>query len=258
MAKKPKVLIWDLENSYIIREDKVWNLFDDDPISREVKLDWQILSIGWKWKGEKKVHVLGQDDFADYVPGQLNDKSLLEAFWEVINLADIEVSHNGDRHDMKKLNARMMIHGLKPYSPVLQYDTLKAFKRVSGHTSNKLSYLAEKHGTHYKGDAGGVDTWTGCMNGDPKAWKKLKGYNKLDINPLDDIFDTITLWDKQAPKMNVYGDNDGCTRCGSPNVVDSHLDKANAAGNRKMRAKCNDCGKWQYSKKTEKIPVLFT
>ena len=255
MPLKPRVLSFDIETSPLIAY--TWTEWLDGQVI-EVIQDYQVLTIAWKWLGEKKIYCLGQDDFPDYKPGKINDKSLLKAFHKVLDEADIVVAHNGDQFDVKKLNARMIIQGLKPYSPVKQYDTKKAAKRIGGFTSNRIGRLASDLNVAAKGDPGGFGTWKGCMAGDPKAWAKMKKYNKQDIPPLEDLYLKFAPWDKQTPTLNILADvPDGCIRCLSRRLQSRGPGTPTKTG-RRMRYVCMDCGKWQQGRQLLKSDVLYT
>jgi hypothetical protein len=254
---KPKVLFFDIETSYVITEEYKWGIWDERPIEQHIVQDWQVLTIAWKWLGETKIHVLGQDDFPDYKPGKINDKSLLKAFWHILNEADVAVAHHGDPFDFKKLRARMVIQGLKPYSPLKQYDTKKAYKRVGAFTSNKLANLSKDTGGHAKGDPGGFGTWKGCLAGVPKAWAHMKRYNKLDIPPLEDLYLTIIPWDPQAPALHILADKPkACPSCLGGRIQSRGLTQPTKTG-RRRRFVCMSCGKWLQGRSTFKSDVQY-
>lgn len=253
MKNTPKVLIFDIETSPLI--GYTWGEWQQDVI--KLLQDFQVLTIAWKWLGEKKIHCLGQDDFKDYKPGKINDRSLLQAFHPIISEADVVVAHNGDQFDVKKLNARMIVQGLKPYSPVKQYDTKKAAKRIGGFTSNRLGRLASDMDVARKGDPGGFGTWEGCLAGDPKAWAKMKKYNKLDLPPLEDIYKVLAPWDKQSPALNVIADRpESCPNCLSDKIQSRGLSTPTKVG-RKRRYQCTNCGKWLQGRKTIQSGVQY-
>lgn len=254
---KPKVLFFDIETSYIITEEYKWGIWDERPIEQHIVQDWQVLTIAWKWLGEKKIHCLGQDDFPDYVPGKINDLSLLKEFWKILDEADVAVAHHGDPFDFKKLNARMLIQKLPPYSPIRQYDTKKAYKRVGAFTSNKLANLATDTGSAAKGDPGGFKTWKGCVAGDPKAWAHMKRYNKFDIPPLEGIYNEITPWDRQSPSLNILaGKPAACPNCLSDKIQRRGLTIPSKTG-RKQRFKCTNCNKWLQGRTTIQSGVQY-
>lgn len=263
---KPKILFFDLETSALETRERKWTLWDERPIRQKLVQDYQILTAAWCWYDpdkpvdKQKILVLGQDDFPDYKPGKLDETSLLKAFYEEITQADYIVAHNGDSFDMKKLRARMVIRGLPPFPAPKQYDTKKAAKRIGGFTSNKLADLARDLGVPLKGDPGGFETWLGCEDGDPKSWRHMKKYNKLDIPPMLGIYEKLTPWDPQAPRLNVIADvPDGCTRCLGRQFESRGMTAPTAAGTRRRRFRCltPGCGKWNLGRITIKSDVQY-
>lgn len=243
----PRGLVWDIETSPLIAY--TWGMYEDSVI--EVIEDYQILSVAWQWVGEKRVHVRGQDDFDDYIPGINNDKSIVTFIRDLLDECDFEVAHNGDQFDVKKVNARMIIHGLTPPSPYKQIDTKKIAKRVGNFTSNRLKHLADQLQVNQKGDPGGFGTWKGCLAGDPKAWKQMKKYNKQDIPPLMDLYMKFRPWDTQAYPMNIALElPDGCHSCGSLNLIKQGIRRSKT--NSYQQYRCLDCGSWSRARVADK------
>lgn len=179
-----KILLYDLETSPIISYN--WGVWEQNAI--EVIEDWQILCFAYKWLGEKKTYVIGQDDFEDYEAGVNNDKNVVKELWGLFNQADITVAHNGISFDEKKSNARFIQNGLIPPEPHKAYDTLRVARKNFGFTSNKLNDLGKYLDVGKKAETGGFETWKQCIAGDPKAWKKMKKYNVQDVKLLEQVY----------------------------------------------------------------------
>lgn len=232
-----RTLIYDIETSYIIGAS--WGIWNTNVM--KILQDWQILMFAYKWLDEKKIHVVGQNDFKDYKPGKLDDKNVVKELHKLFNEADIVIAHNGNSFDQKKAQARMMIHHLPPPEPYAQIDTKVAMKRVAAHTSNKLADLAKALELEHKLDAGGLATWTGCMEGDKKAWKKMKKYNIGDIVTLEALYLELRPWIKNHPAVNVLTNNPkGCPKCGGK----MHKGMKYRATNTNLYQyyRCADCG----------------
>lgn len=244
---KARTLLYDIETSYIISGN--WGIWDQN--AAVVLQDWQILCFAYKWLGEKKVRVIGQDDFQNYVPGKLDDKAVVVELANLFSEADIVIAHNGNSFDQKKVQARMMVHHMDPPAPYKQIDTKVETKRVAAHTSNKLADLNKALGLESKLQAGGISTWTGCMEGDPKSWKKMKTYNKGDIVALEELYLHIRPWMKTHPAMNLLNDNvEGCPNCNGINLQRRGL--AHTRTTSYQRFQCTDCGAWTKSRTAEK------
>lgn len=231
-------LVWDIETSPLIVYK--WDIWSEGII--EMIEDKQVLSVAWQWVGEKKVHVIGQDDFPDYKAGVINDKEIVKFIRNLLDECDYEVAHNGDQFDVKIVNSRMIVHGLTPPAPYKQIDTKKIAKRVAGFTSNRLKDLAESLSVAQKGDSGGFSTWKGCLAGDKKAWKQLKKYNKQDIPPLMDLYIIFRAWDKSGFNHNVHDNRpEACPKCGG---IKMYAGMKYRATNTQLYQyfRCMDCG----------------
>lgn len=249
-----KVLIYDIETTPVISYN--WGIWDQNAI--EVIEDWQILCFAYKWLGEKKTHVIGQDDFPGYKPGVNNDFMVVAKLQQLFDEADIIVAHNGDSFDQKKSQARMMAHGLNPPSPYKQIDTKKVAKRYAAFTSNKLDDLGKKFNLGQKLQTGGFTTWKGCMDGDPKAWAKMKKYNIQDVVLLEKIYLKLLPWIQTHPAMNVLLDRpEACPKCASGPLQARGLTTPTKTG-RRRRYQCTKCGGWCQGRDLIKSGVTYT
>lgn len=237
--KKARILAYDIETSPLICY--TWQTYQTDVI--EVIEDYQILTVAWQWVGEKKVHVIGQDDFKGYKPGVNDDTNVVKKIHELMCEADAVLGHNSRSFDDKKSQARMMIRGLDPPTPYRQIDTKVIAKRVGAFTSNRLKSLAKDLNVSQKGDPGGFETWKGCLAGDKKAWKRMKKYNKQDIPPLVDLYLKFRPWDKQAIPLNVINGNfEACPKCGeNKGFTLNYKYRHNKTGSVYQYLKCKAC-----------------
>lgn len=253
MKNQPKILIYDIETSYVVTKEHRWGLYDERPIHQEIVQDWQILCFAYKWLGDKKVKVVAQPDFKDYKAGKLNDKNVVKALRDLFDKADIVIAHNGNAFDQKKVHARMMVHHMTPPAPYSQIDTKLAVKRVSSHTSHKLSDLCKSLELEHKLDAGGIKTWDGCMAGDPKSWRHMKTYNKGDIISLEALYLELRPWIKNHPRVSsMSGRPDSCDSCGSEKMH-QHTKKTYAKKGWKYQYKCYNCGAYKMGDKIHKF-----
>lgn len=141
---KPKLLFLDIETAPI--EAHVWSLWDNNVSLNQITSDWSILSWAAKWQGSSKViyeDVRNQKNKRD-------DSKILKQIWQLMDDADIIVGQNSKRFDVKKLNARFIINGMKPPSSYRQIDTMVQAKKMFGFTSNKLEYMTDKLCKKYK------------------------------------------------------------------------------------------------------------
>ena len=149
------------------------------------------------------------------------DGSILKSIWKLVDDAQIVITQNGVRFDMKKLNAKWIEHGYKPPSHYKNVDTLLQARNQFGFTYNRLEELGKKFGIGVKHEMHFAD-WTNCLVGDKKDRKKALNkyfeYCKNDVAPLlEDVYLHMLPWMKNHPNMNIYTDykDEVCTNCGS-------------------------------------------
>lgn len=172
----------------------MWN---NDIGLNQIEQDWHLLSWSAKWLGDPPGKILYQDqrrkrDIQD-------DKQLLKKIWKLLDQADVVVTQNGKRFDVKKLNARFLLNGFKPYTPFEHVDTCEIARRKFSFTSNKLEYLTEKLCKKYKKLAEhkkfpGFRLWSECIKGNISAWKEMEKYNKYDVLSLEELYLILEPW----------------------------------------------------------------
>jgi len=194
----PNVLILDIETSPLV--GFVWGLFDQNiPLNMLIK-DWFILSFSAKWLGSSESEVIYADQRNKKGKSLHNDKPLLVKIKKLLDKADIVITQNGISFDMKKINARLIEHGLDAPTHYKNIDTLRIAKKHFGFTSNKLEYMTKKLCTKYKkqehSDFSGFKLWDECLKGNMKAWKSMEKYNKYDVLSLEELFLKLAKYDK--------------------------------------------------------------
>ena len=231
----PKILLLDIET----QPDLIWawGVYEENAI--EVKEHWQLLSFSAKWlNGEHITKCLC--DYKGYRAGG-DDKKLAGELWHLLDRADFVVAHNGKQFDIKKINARFIVHGLQPPSPYQVIDTKTETKKVAGFSSNKLDWLCSQLHLGRKVEHEGFPLWKGCMFGDRKAWKRMKAYNRHDVILLEKLYLLLRPWIKPA-NHGMFKDKTTCPRCGSGDLQSSGYYRNKTTKYR--RIKCNSCGAW--------------
>lgn len=246
---KPKVLILDIETSPII--SAVWMLFKQNVGLNQIKTDWYVISWSAKWLGSDEVFYMDKRDSWD----NEDDYELLEGIWKLIDEADWIVTQNGVKFDMKKLNARFILNGMKPPSSYKNIDTLLIAKSHFGFTSNKLEYMTDKLCKKYKklthAKYAGYELWKQCLLGNMDAWRELEQYNCYDVYSLEELYTILRPWYKKHPNPNLYHDKEEtqCT-CGSTNLEANGFHYTGVS--KFVRLQCQDCG----AEVRERINVL--
>lgn len=210
-SKGPKILVLDIETRYMLLEG--WGLFNQNFSVDQIAEDWSILSYSAKW--------FDSDDVMYSDVSEKTEDALLEELHELLDEADFAIAHNGRRFDLKKIRARMITRGFKPYSPVRIIDTLEICKKEFAFTSNKLLYLTRllcKNNQKQDHELfAGHKLWQAFLKGDPLAIKCMREYNVMDVVSLQELYELIAPWSSALPVFEVYNDNislDDWEECG--------------------------------------------
>jgi DNA polymerase III epsilon subunit-like protein len=240
----PKILLYDIETAPILAN--VWKIWDENVGLNQIIKDWHLLSWSAKWLGEKEIFYADQRKAKKIE----DDKELLQELWELIDAADIVITHNGKKFDQKKIQTRFVMHGMQPPSSVRHIDTLLIAKRHFSFTSNKLEFLAaqlcgSKKSTHKKFP--GFELWRECIAGNLAAWKEMEEYNKKDVVVLEELYRKLAPWD--TTNLWVYQDEAIC-KCGSSEQKKNGWFYTATA--KYQRFKCLSCGYETRSNKSVK------
>lgn len=241
----PKILFLDCETAPVLAH--VLGPLRPNGRAKPINRDWHVISWAAKWLGTDKI--LYQDQ--RHAKNVEDDKKLLAPIWQLIDEADILITQNGKRFDLKKLNARFLLNGYKPPSPVRHIDTLIIARKHFAFTSNKLEYLSEKiNKTHKKSTHAkfhGFELWKECLAGNIEAWRELERYNKQDILALEELYTHLYPWDNSI-NFNVYTPEDApkVCHCGSIQFKRKGFQFSNNA--KFQRYKCVSCGAHFISK----------
>lgn len=242
-----KILLADVETTPV--EVSTYGLFDQNIPLNAINEEWSIYSGAFKWLGETSVQY--HDTFAQ--ANRRDDRALCQVIWGLLNEADIVIAHNGKAFDMKKMRARMLMHGLPPPAPVRVYDTLLTARRVAKLTSNKLAWLSKYLASQTKLDHSefpGVTLALEFLRGNGKAQRVNRQYNVRDITTLEDVYLALRPYDNAHPNLGVYAedpDKPTCPRCASQDMKEDGLHHTNVSVYQRFR--CNSCGSWSRGRK---------
>lgn len=235
MNKQPKILFWDIETSPI--ETYAWRLGQTYSTIDNLKKDWYMICACWKFAGQKTIHSATMTK-----PG--DDLELIKKLREVLASADLIVHHYGDAFDLKKFNARLILHKLPPLPDIPTVDTKKAVAKVADMTSNKLEYLVKtttgigKIKTDY-------DLWIRTHTGSKKALREMVIYNKRDVEAVEEWYNWLKPYIKNHPHIWAkYEDrHHTCKNCGSTKLKKNGT-RPTKAGILKQEMQCQECGSY--------------
>lgn len=237
----PKILLFDIETS--LMEVYVWGLYKQFIPHTNIIKDkegkdktWYVISWAAKWLFDDEIM---NDCVTPEESLKRDDSRVLMSIWELLNEADIVIAHNGDRFDIRKLNARFLENDIPAPLPYKSIDTLKVARREFALVSYKQDFLTKhfKLNNKLKTD---FQLWVDCMHGDKKALNRMAKYNKHDVIGLEEVYLKMRPYMKNHPNIGVIMDDDVCTVCGS-----KHLEETDAvyltSANKFLVYRCNNC-----------------
>lgn len=236
----PRILLYDLETS--LESVTVFGLKYNDFIPPDsIVTERHLISVSYKWLGEKQVHAISLlDDPKRFAKDIHDDKYVAEAFHKVVMEADIIVGHNSDSFDNRYAKTRMLYHGLPAIPPIPSIDTCKVAKSIFMFNSNKLDYIGKflNVGRKKPTTAG---LWMRVFQGEKKAIQEMVAYNKQDVLLLERVFLKLRPYMPNYVSRELFG-HTGCPRCGSTKVQSRGVSRA--ITKTYQRFQCNGCGGW--------------
>lgn len=252
MDEQYKIAFLDIETAPNLAY--VWGKWEQDVIAFEKQ--WYILSFSVKYADSKKAQVYALPDFTEsYSEDPTDDRALVGKLWEILDGSDLVIAHNGDKFDLKKINARLIVHGFPPPSPYKTIDTLKVAKKYFAFDSNRLNDLCQLLGLGKKFKTGGFELWMGCLRNDPESWAKMKKYNTQDVYLLELLYNRFRGWITTHPNINLNKNCEKlmCPACGSDKIQRRGFYNAKTYRSQKFVCLQPSCRKWSFGKR-EKIP----
>ena len=237
--KGPKILTADIETLPITTH--TWSLFDEPRALDRLVKDWAIYMGAAKWSDQKKVHIFDTESIGD----PYNDKEVVRELCDMLDEADIVVGQNVQKFDMRKIRARAVAHGLKPFREPAVVDTMLMAKEIGYFTSNKLEYLSTMTKTqkskHNKFP--GFSMWLAIIDGNPQAYKESRSYNKDDVLSTEELYLLLRPWCRRHPNMAHYYNDDKrrCPKCGSVNI-EVYGGNIFRGVSEYTQYRCTDCG----------------
>ena len=240
MSQAPKILTLDIETAPL--NVFCWGLWEQNVGLEMVQEEWTILSYAARWLGRKPVifrHTGGRG-----AKRVRDDSGLCAQLWRLLDEADIVITQNGKAFDIKKINARLIMHGSRPYSPIRVIDTKIVAKRHFDFTSNRLAWMSKHINKNTKKDEHkrfpGFELWAECLKDNPAAWREMRKYNSLDVIATEELYLHMRPWIDGHPNVSAYTGNTACPKCGGRDLQKNGV-RVTQTG-RYQRFRCLSCG----------------
>jgi DNA polymerase elongation subunit (family B) len=241
---KPRVLILDIETAP--HTAYVWGLWDQNVGLSQLIETGRVMSVAAKWHGEKTVHQFDED---------LSGKDcMLEQVHDLLDEADAVIHYNGTKFDLPMLHKEFVEAGYPPPSGVKQIDLLKTVRSQFRFPSNKLDYVVQHLDIGSKTEHEGFKLWVKCMEGDAKAWTRMRKYNVQDVILTEKLYDKLQPWIKNGLNYGLFDEEGCCTKCGSFALTKRGFATTNTG--RYQRWQCDDCGGWSQEKRSVTASVF--
>ena len=245
---KKRLLGWDIETSFSVVT--TFALKTDYIHHSNIMQDWNILTAAWKFFDGGKVQSIR-------VKNPHDDYDICLRLRELLDDDIILIHHNGDKFDLKKLNTRLVYHGIDPLpTKILTLDTLKAAKKHFSFTSNRLDYLGQFLGIGKKIETSS-GLWRRVLEGDKKALIEMERYNRGDVDPLlEGVYNRLLPY-IDHPNMGAFYE-DGrmhCKNCGSEKLI-KHKTRITRDGTAYQQYQFKDCHAFSSERKSISKTVL--
>lgn len=232
---KPKILFLDIETSPNI--GYFWNCGRELSIGHEnIIQEREIICIGYKYLGEKKVHSVSWN--------KKGDRDLLAKIVPVLQGADVVIGHNGDNFDIKWIKGRLLYHRLPPVTNLKSIDTLKLSRSNFNLNSHRLDYLSQYLFNKHKLKTD-FSLWKEVIAGNKKSLNYMVKYCKKDVQLLEQAFTEMAPYCERLPvHMGIIkhgGETpNSCPACGHLFCVKNGV-LVSATG-KYQKYKCVSCG----------------
>lgn len=246
----PRIALGDIETAPI--NANVWALFDQNVGLNQIDLEWAIISFCWKplGGGRKSIIYMDNRDKAD----PRDDYEICGKLWELLHEYDILIAQNGKRFDLRKIRARLIMHGFPPHSPIRVEDTMLMARQVAAFTSNKLewlsTYLSKQQKSKHK-EFPGYELWKECLAGNKRAWEAMRKYNIPDVTSMEDVYLRLRPWVRGHQNVVVYSDTEEprCPVCAGKVHQDGHA-YTNVGKYPRYHCASSKCGAWSRGRRT--------
>lgn len=191
----------------------------------------RLLCYGAKYLGKR----------TEVVDERVGRREMLVSLRDWLDTVDMLISYNGQSFDTKKVNSEFMREGILPPSPYKEVDLYRVYSKTATLYSGKLDFVANALVGEAKVQTGGFDLWRGVMAGDEKAWRKMRQYQKGDVDLLEKLFEVMKPWIKMPHPVS---DKRGlvCRNCGGTHLQSRGVQRT--LQGEYPRYQCVGCGAW--------------
>lgn len=234
----PRILIFDIENSYI--EIASWGINKQYINKTQILHDWFMLSYSAKILYDSEI-ISGA--LTPIEAKNKDDKRIVGELRDLLNSCDIAITYNGNFYDIPKINTRMIVNGFFPPSFYKSIDVYQTISKNFSFSSKGMDFVNYRLELERKKENEGMSLWIDCVNGKEEALKKMEEYNRQDVVALQETYIKIRPWIKGHPNIGLWHNSEDpiCGFCGSINL--EYIDKLYSTPTGLYKSfRCKICG----------------
>lgn len=232
-----KILYFDIE--WKPAKAFVWRAYDENVGPDQIIDAGGLLCFSALWEGSNEV--IFSSEWED------GHEEMVKKLHTLLSEADVVITYNGDRYDIKKAMGEFLLAGLKPPAPPTSIDLVKVVKKM-GFFMNRLAFIGPYLQIGAKIKHEGFPLWTAVMDGDVRAQNRMKKYCIQDSKLLVKLYKKVRPFIYNHPHLGK--EKRECGACGSNHVQKRGYRRTKAF--RIENLQCQKCGAWQSGKR-EKI-----
>lgn len=235
-TNEPRILIWDLES--LPAKGYFWAIHDTTIPLQFIEETPSVISIAYKWLGEKEIHCISiSDNKKRFLKNVYDDSEVMAKFAKVYEQADYTVAHFGTGFDKKFIQGRAFVNRLPPIPDIKMIDTCLLGRKKFKLLSHKLDHYAQLLKIRGKVPTT-ASLWRSVIDKDLDKVAYMIKYNVQDVKLLEKVFLEMRSYIKLG--INNNSTNQQCPKCLSTNarLYGNHY----TATTKKQRYMCRDCG----------------
>jgi len=214
----------------------IWSLWTKYIAPDHIEIPGYTLCFAAKWEGEREIQF-----YSIWGDGA---RQMVQKANELLDDADAVVHYNGRKFDIPMLLTEILLMEMPPPSPFDQIDLYRTVRSSFRFPSNKLDYVCKRLGLGSKVSHRGMDLWVEAMQGEDKACREMKRYNKQDVRLLPKLYKRLLPFINAHPNEGLHNDMDrpSCPKCGSTKLHRRGF--AHTKTQRYARYQCMSCYSW--------------
>lgn len=208
-----------------------WDLYNVNIGVTQIIKPTRVICVAWQFDD-------GKMEFAS--EWQDGKKVMISRVWQALDEANAVIHYNGISFDERHLNREFLQAGHVPPSTFKSIDLYRTVKSRFKFAANKLAQVSDELEIRKGKLKTDFELWRDVLAKDPTARRKMELYNKEDVRLMVDLYAELLPWIDRHPNVALIDGTDGCTKCGSTNLIRNGFAYTGAGAFQQYR--CKNCG----------------